>query len=78
MNAARNASLASMLGLALSLHVFSVAAVADTQRELSYTYIRLNGSTGELIIVTAMVLASLLALHLATSYTSPPATPRPT
>lgn len=48
MNAARNASLASMLGLALSLHVFSVAAVADTQRELSYTYIRLNGSTGEI------------------------------
>ena len=48
MNAARIASLASMLCLTLSLHVFSVAAVADTHRDLSYTYIRLNGSTGEI------------------------------
>ena len=48
MNAARIASLASMLSLALSLHVFSVAAVADTHRDLSYTYIRLNGSAGEI------------------------------
>ncbi len=48
MNAARIASLASMLSLALSLHVFSVAAVADTHRDLSYTYIRVNGSTGEI------------------------------
>jgi hypothetical protein len=48
MNAARIASLASMLSLALSLHVFSVEAIADTHRDLSYTYIRLNGSTGEI------------------------------
>ncbi len=48
MNAARIASLASMLSLALSLQFFSAAAVADTHRDLSYTYIRVNGSTGEI------------------------------
>lgn len=48
MNAARIASLASILSLALSLHVFSVAAIADTHRDLSYTYIRLHGSSGEI------------------------------
>ncbi len=52
MTPTKTVRLASVISLALHLYIFSIAAVADSganpNSDLSYTYVRLNGASGEI------------------------------